>query len=159
MFLNMRNLCVGSKWKHTETLGEKGAGREFSGGLHSYTCDFCLQIYNFIITLAREFFKLFQTTPNMSNSIQEAWKLQSCETDPSTTNLFEVSSPFLRPQKRNQHYKAALDEVRRLRPRSRSLPRNFMDDGNQRVRSGRGGESGVTNTVARQKEQIQRKCG
>ncbi|XTI87442.1 hypothetical protein V2W45_1330114 [Cenococcum geophilum] len=91
----------------------------------------------------------------MSNSIQEPWKLseseciiddwlQLCETDPLTTNLFEVSSPFPRPQKRNQHYKAALDEVRRLRPRSRSLPRNFMDDGNQRVRSRRGGENGVT---------------
>lgn len=63
---------------------------------------------NFIIALAREFFKLFQTTPNMSNSLQEPWKLseseriinnwlRSCETDPSTTNLFEVSSAFLRP--------------------------------------------------------------
>ena len=47
---------------------------------------------NFIIALARELLKLFQTTPNMSNSIQEPWKLseseciiddwlQSCETD------------------------------------------------------------------------------
>ncbi|OCK91212.1 uncharacterized protein K441DRAFT_664838 [Cenococcum geophilum 1.58] len=81
----------------------------------------------------------------MSNSLQEPWKLseseriinnwlRSCETDPSTTNLFE----------RNQHYKAALDEVRRLRPRSQSLPGNFMDNGNQRVRNGRDGESGVT---------------
>jgi len=91
----------------------------------------------------------------MSNSIQEPWKLseseriinnwlRSCETDPSTTNLFEVPSPFLRPQKRTQHYKAALDEVRRLRPRSLSLPTNFMDDGDQRARSGRGRERGVT---------------
>ncbi|XTI84437.1 hypothetical protein V2W45_1517900 [Cenococcum geophilum] len=85
--------------------------------------------------------------------------LQSCEVDLQTTNSFQVPSPFPSPRKWIQHYKAASDGrrtlIRRLRPRSRSLPTTFMDDGDQHARRGRGGGRGVMTRSQSRKNKLE----